>query len=173
VIDPISLAMGLAQFAPQVVRWVTGSDKAEQAAQEVVNIAEAVTGHKGQQAIDIIKADPNKVIEFRQAILDREADLDKAFLIDRQDARARDIAYVKAGKTNRRADFMVAMDAIGLISCLLVLGFYGDQIPGVAVTLITTVASIFGVCLRDAHQFEFGSSRGSKEKDEIMGERLK
>ena len=36
------------------------------------------------------------------------------------------------------------------------------------ITLVTTVASIFGLCLRDAHQFEFGSSRGSRDKDVLL-----
>jgi len=31
--------------------------------------------------------------------------------------------------------------------------------------IISTVAGIFGACLKDAYAFEFGSSRGSKEKD--------
>ncbi len=41
--DPISIAFGLAQFAPQIIKWITGSDKAADAAEKVVDIAEAVT----------------------------------------------------------------------------------------------------------------------------------
>lgn len=66
---------------------------------------------------------------------------------------------------NTRANLMVAIDAIGLIACLVVLGLYRQSISGEVATLISTIASIFGLCLRDAHQFEFGSSRGSRDKD--------
>jgi hypothetical protein len=67
---------------------------------------------------------------------------------------------------------MVAAAAVGLISCLLVLVFFRKDIPGEAVGIISTVAGIFGACLRDAYQFEFGSSRGSKEKDALIAEQL-
>ena len=38
------------------------------------------------------------------------------------------------------------------------------------VGIISTVAGIFGACLRDAFQFEFGSSRGSRDKDELLAQ---
>lgn len=67
-----------------------------------------------------------------------------------------------------RRNWMVLLDVVGLISCLAVLTLFRKEIPGEVVGLLSTIAGIFGLCLRDAHQFEFGSSRGSKEKDERM-----
>jgi len=166
--DPITLAMGLAQFAPSVVRWLSGSDKAEQVAQRVVDVAEVVTGRQGPQAIEAMQADPALVLQFRQALAEIELEMERAYLADRQDARGRDVAYVQAGRRNVRADVMVALDALGLIVCLVVLALYSDRLAGEAIALISTVASIFGLCLRDAHQFEFGSSRGSAEKTELL-----
>lgn len=167
--DPISTAFALAQFAPQIIKWITGSDKAAEAAGTVVDIATAVTGKAtGSEALSAITADPAMVLEFRRAIMANEADLDKAYLADRADARRRDTALAQAGRRNVRADVMVAVDAIGLIVCLLVLALYADQLRGEAIALISTVASIFGLCLRDAHQFEFGSSRGSADKSADM-----
>lgn len=95
----------------------------------------------------------------------RDKDLEPADLQDVQSARARDAELGKAGCHNTRANVMVAIDAIGLIACLVVLGLYRQSMPGEVATLISTIASIFGLCLRDAHQFEFGSSRGSRDKD--------
>lgn len=63
---------------------------------------------------------------------------------------------------------MVLFDAAGLVACLLVLTFFRQNIPGEVVGLLSTIAGIFGLCLRDAHQFEFGSSRGSREKDILL-----
>jgi hypothetical protein len=37
--------------------------------------------------------------------------------------------------------------------------------------MISAIASFFGLGLRDAHQFEFGSSRGSQEKTDILAKR--
>ncbi len=69
-----------------------------------------------------------------------------------------------------RADLMVLGDVIGLVACLVVLTFFRKDIPGEVVGLLSTVASIFGLCLRDAHQFEFGSSRGSREKNAVINQ---
>lgn len=69
----------------------------------------------------------------------------------------------------RTALVMVILDALGLIACLVVLGLYRQDLPPEALTLLTTVASLFGLCLRDAHQYEFGSSRGSREKTALLG----
>lgn len=167
--DPITVAMGLAQFAPAVVKWLTGSDKAEEAAGAVVEIAQRVTGKgTGEAALGALQADPALAMQFRQSVMANEADLDKAYLADRQDARARDVALAQAGYHNTRADLMVAGAVIGLIACLMVLAFFRDDVPGEVVGIVSTVAGIFGACLRDAFQFEFGSSRGSKEKDEAL-----
>jgi hypothetical protein len=167
--DPITLAMGLAGFAPQIIKWITGSEHAASAAGTVVDIAREVTGQAdGTAALSKITGDPALALQFRQAVMDKEADLDKAYFADRADARQRDTAITQSGRTNTRANFMVALDAIGLIVCLVVLAVYSDRLPGEAIALISTVASIFGLCLRDAHQFEFGSSRGSQEKTELL-----
>jgi hypothetical protein len=70
--DPITLAMGLAQFVPQIVKWI-GGDKAGSAAQKVVDIAQQVTGKpSGDQALEALKADPNLILQFRQAVLAQE-----------------------------------------------------------------------------------------------------
>lgn len=75
--------------------------------------------------------------------------------------------------SNVRADVMVAIDAIGLIACLVVLGVWRKDLAPEAITLLTTIASLFGLCLRDAHQFEFGSSRGSRNKDDDNAQLLR
>lgn len=65
--------MGLAQFVPQLTRWITGSDKAEQVAQKAIDIAQAVTGQpSGDAALKALQADPNLVLAYRKAVLDQE-----------------------------------------------------------------------------------------------------
>lgn len=165
--DPIAIAMALAQFAPSITKLFTGSDKAAEIAEKVVGVAQAVTGTKTPEAaLGAIQANPELVLAFQQAMGAQQADLEKAYLADRSDARGHDVDVRKLNDGhNRRADIMVALDVIGLIACLVVLCFFRANLPPEAIGLISTIAATFGLCLRDAHQFEFGSSRSSQNKD--------
>ena len=75
--DPISIAMGLAQFAPQLIKWLSGSDKAADVAQKAIDIAETVTGKQGQEALEAIKADAGLQFQYRQAVLAQRVELEK------------------------------------------------------------------------------------------------
>lgn len=75
--DPITIAMGLAQFVPQIVKWI-GGDKAGTVAQKVVDVAQQVTGKStGDQALAALQADPNLVLAYRKAMLDQEVEFEK------------------------------------------------------------------------------------------------
>lgn len=166
----IQVALALAQFAPSILRFFGAGQASTAVAQKVVDIAQAVTGTDTPEvALERMRANADHAQAFNLAVLNADSDLEKAYLADRGDARDRDVKVreLNAGK-NQRADVMVAGATIGLIACLLVLVFFRKEIPGEAVGIISTIAGIFGACLRDAFQFEFGSSRGSKEKDELL-----
>ena len=169
--DPITLALSLAaQFAPSLLRYFGAGEKPTAIAAKVIDIARSVTGAPdADAAIAALQADPARAQEFRLAVLRADGDLEALYLADRKDARARDVALAQAGYHNRRGDWMVALDAIGLIACLVAIVGFRGALSGEAVTLITTLASYFGLGLRDAHQFEFGSSRGSRDKDALIG----
>lgn len=162
--DPISVAFGLAQFAPQIIKWITGSDKAADAATAVVEIAETVTGRKGSDALDAIKADPALVLQFRQSVMAQEADLDKAYLADRADARKRDAVFIAAGTRNYRADFMFFL-AVAMIAALVWLVWKDPSINEYMKGIFTLVLGRFLGYLDNIYNFEFGSTRASKAKD--------
>lgn len=88
-----------------------------------------------------------------------------------------EIGVINAYSRNRRLNIMVACAAAGLVLCMLILTSYRGNLPGEVVGIISTVSGIFGACLKDAYSFEFGSSRGSKDKDDKISatilERLK
>ena len=94
-----------------------------------------------------------------------------------QNSAAHDISVINAYGRNKRLNLMVVGAALGLVFCLLMLTTYKNDLPGEVVGIISTVSGIFGACLKDAYSFEFGSSRGSKDKDERISkailERLK
>lgn len=161
----IPFAQALTSFAPVIGRWIQGS-QGEQIAHKVVNIAQSVTGEKEMQKIQqALKIDPQMLIQFQKDILKIDQDLEMAEHKDRESARLRDMTLANAGKNNYRADIMVVSAALGLIFCLVVITLYRSNLPGEAVGIISTIAGIFGSCLKDAYAFEFGSSRGSKLKD--------
>lgn len=166
--DPISIAFGLAQFAPAILKWITGSDKSAAVAEKVVDIAKAVTGRAdATSAIDALKADPTLVLKFQEAVMLNETALDQAYLADRQDARKRDTEFIKEGRHNYRADILAALAVIGLVACVWFVA-RDSMLPERAVNAIMFVAGVLAAAVRDVYSFEFGSSRGSKEKDEMM-----
>lgn len=160
-----TLAHALAEFAPLIGRWI-GSAQGEKVAQEVVHVAHSITGEKDPlKVLESLRSDPKRIIQFQQALLKMDYELEMADYKDREGARLRDIALAQAGRNNLRADIMVISSALGLITCLLTITLYRMSLPGEAVGIISTIAGIFGSCLKDAYAFEFGSSRGSKLKD--------
>lgn len=167
----IPIALQLASMAPTVMRYFGAGEPAASVVDRVVQVAQQVTGAATPaQAVQQLQADPALVLQYQQRLIEIDGELERAYLGDRADARRRDVALAQAGRRNTRADVMVVMDVVGLVACLAVLALFRDQIPTEVVTLLSTIAGIFGLCLRDAHQFEFGSSRGSKEKDQLLAQ---
>ena len=76
------------------------------------------------------------------------------------------IGIINAHSRNKRLNIMIICAAAGLVLCVLILTSYKGSLPGEVVGIISTVSGIFGACLKDAYSFEFGSSRGSKDKDD-------
>lgn len=106
---------------------------------------------------------------------EQESILNQTF--DQQQMTSHNIGVINAYSKNKRLNLMVIGAALGLVFCLMVLTTYKGDLPGEVVGIISTVSGIFGACLKDAYSFEFGSSRGSKDKDDRISnailERLK
>lgn len=89
----IPIAMALAQFAPMIAGWLGGS-KAENVAQKVVGVAQAVTGQSAPDAaLAAIQSDPNLAMQFQKAVLDQQVELAKL-------AQEGAIAQINADVTN-------------------------------------------------------------------------
>lgn len=157
--DPITLAMGLAQFAPQVIKWVTGSAKAEEAAKQVVDIAQAVTGKTGGQALEALQVDPKLAMDFRKAVMDVEADLDKAYLLDVQHAR-----------TSHREHWMPWALTLTLAAMvvLLVGALFALPTPPENKEVVYLIAGQLIGAFGTAVAYWLGSSRGSVQKQSFL-----
>jgi len=168
----LSGVLNLVQFAPEIASWLMG-EKAGNVARDVLNLASNITGH--DDPVNMAKAlreDGLLAQQFNKSVMEIVANLELSALDDVRDARKRDSLLINSGRKNVRADVMVICAAFGLVVCLLCLVFFAFQLSGEAVGIISTVAGIFGACLKDAYAFEFGSSRGSKEKDSTVAAML-
>lgn len=163
----VSIALGLAQFAPQLMRFFGAGESSTAAAEKVVGIAQAITGTETPEAaLARMREDAGAQFQFRMRTLELDGELEQAYLVDRQDARKRDVAMIQAGRYNYRADAMVIGAVVGLLACLITLVWFQGAIPGEVVGIVSTISGLFGACLRDAFQYEFGSSRGSALKSQ-------
>ena len=157
------------EFAPDLLRYLAG-DAAGSAAERIVDAAREATGaESGDDALAALRADPRAAADFALGVRKLDADLEKAYLGDRQDARGRDVDLRRAGYRNLRADLMVLSAFLTLIVIVCVLWAYTD-IPQSVLAIFTMMAGQILKMLSDAFQFEFGSSRGSKEKGARLGE---
>lgn len=164
--DPITIALALAgQFAPSIIKYFTNSDTAGAVAGQVIDIAKTVTG-KGtpELAQKALQADPALVVQFQLAVMANDTDLEKAYLADRQNARARDVAIVQAGRYNWRADVLAVLAVGGLVLCVYFIA-RDAGLPERAVNAIMFVAGVLASAVRDVYGYEFGSSRSSQTKD--------
>lgn len=132
--DPITIAMGLAQFVPQLTRWITGSDKAEQVAQKAVDIAQQVTGQpSGDAALKALQAAPDLVLKYRQAVLDQELEFER-------------LAVQNAGDINKTMQVEAASEHWPTYSWRPAIGFAVafDLVASVLVVLVSYVGVMFG-----------------------------
>ncbi len=174
MIQALPLALSLiGQFAPDLIRLFSQSDTAGEVAEKVIDIAKTVTGKADpDEAATLLRADPALALQFKTAVLSSQTELEKAHLADRADARKRDTAFLTAGRWNWRGDFLALLAVGGLVICVWFIARDSDM-PERAVNAIMFVAGVLASAVRDVYSFEFGSSRGSKEKDDTLAELTK
>lgn len=186
MMDPITIAMSLAQFVPQIAKWVTGSDKAEQVAQKAIDIAKNMTGAPtGEDALETLKTNPELVLQYRQAVLDQETEFarlaleeTRTYIADTADAR-------HTFGQNERVFWLgvlvllafAVLAAFSMYGCyqLLTKGLSGVD-AGTVAAVSTFVGTIIGYMAANAQQvisYFFGSSQGSKDKTDAMAQAVK
>lgn len=165
---PIAIAMGLAQFAPQLIGWITGSKDAAAGAQKVVDLASAVTGRLDPAAaLAALHADKALQLQFQQAVMANEADLDKAFLADVQDARRRDVELAKAGVKNYRANVLAGAALLLVLICLALVIWNSNAGDFEKATITLVLGRALG-WVETLFSFEYGTTRSGKTKDDTI-----
>jgi len=71
--DPLTIGLSLIKFAPDLVKWFTGSDKDAAVAAKAVEIAQAVTGTTTPDAaLKELEGNSTAVLDYRKAVLNQE-----------------------------------------------------------------------------------------------------
>ncbi|MBL4753575.1 MAG: hypothetical protein JKY52_08305 [Flavobacteriales bacterium] len=169
--DAISIGLSLAtKYAPGLIRRF-GGDTAGDVADSLFSIGKRVTGLTNHEDIQR-ELDQNVALraEFQKQAAQLDVDLEKAYLADRQNARQRDIAMMNSGKHNWRGDILAFASIAGLIAALA-FAFFIPMESGPARDLILILGGALITIVKDVYGFEFGSSRGSKEKDAQLSRR--
>lgn len=156
----------ITEFLPTLGRWLA-HDKATDVVGHVETLAKNITGlHDMKDAITVLRQQPEVLLAFQKAWVQYEETLTRLSNEDRNNARYRDI-NLYGQKRRWRADMMTTVAVFGLAGCLGML-IYSPALPREVMGIISTIAGIFGSCLKDVYAFEFGSSRSSQEKTALL-----
>lgn len=164
----IPLAMQLGQIVPGILKLMTGSDKVEEIAGKVIDVARSVTGIDAPEfAVQAIQADPAKMMEFQLAMGAQQADFERMYLADTQSARARDVELAKAGIKNHRANALAGVALLLVVLCMLVVVWNSNLNEYGKLTLSLVLGRALG-WVDQIFSFEYGTTRASKAKDDTI-----
>lgn len=164
----IPLLLQFASLAPSLMKYAGVGDSSVKVAEQVVGVAQAITGEGSpEHAINVLRANPEKLAEFRLKVLEQEKAWDEVFLKDIQSARERDTKLHEAGYRNTRANSMYHL-AVFVVFVLVIAVWYDDSVNEYVKGIITLVLGRFLGYLDQVYNFEFGSTRSSRTKDETI-----
>lgn len=144
------------------------------AEQDEMSLSKALAGGATPEVrVKLIEAEAEfkrQAFELQKLKLVGEQARDAAELADLGDARKRDAAFLAAGLRNWRADIMFGLAFIAI--CGLTWAVWKNaEVTEFTKGIITLVLGRFLGYVDSAYQFEFGSTRTSKQKDSTI-ERL-
>jgi hypothetical protein len=164
----------LVKLLPDVAGWF-GGDKAEQMTSEVLDIASSVTGISDKnKALEAINADPNVALKFQEAVMADKYRLDEIYLADRKDARDMQKEALRQEDTFSKRFIYYLASAWSIFAMIYLVGITFFTVPESAVRFAdTTLGFLLATIISGIIQFFFGSSKGSKDKNEITAELLR
>jgi hypothetical protein len=172
--DPISIALGLAQFAPTILRYLGVGDKSVAVAEKVVETAQVITGAKNPaDALEMIRNNQVMQMAFQEKIIEQDGQLEQAYLSDRANARARDIKFIEQGMPNARGNILAFVAIAALIGLIFALFFKQTEISSTVKDLLLMLAGALMAIVKDVYAFEFGSTRDSRNKTQMLAEQIR
>jgi hypothetical protein len=170
MMEPFTIALALAEYAPQLIKWVTGNDKAEKVASIAVDVAKKVTGAtSGDGALELIKADPKLAAEFADRIEQRSYELQIAYLADVDSARRMQIAALAQSDVFSKRFvyyFAIAWSSFAMLYFTFVT--FGTVSQSGQRMADTILGVLIGTVITGFFNFFYGSSARSREKDDTI-----
>jgi len=167
--EPITL---LAQFAPQLIKWINGDKPVEGVAKIAVDLAQTITGKSSMNEITASFQDnPDLVFQFQQTIENNRTDLEKAYLADTNSARQMQVAALQQDDVfSKRFVYYFAMGwstvTIIYIFCITFLTIHEQSVRFAD----TVLGFLLGTVVASLIQYFYGSSYRSSKKDAMIQE---
>jgi hypothetical protein len=163
---PSAIALA-SEFFPMLATKLAGP-RASEVAEAVVSTAAQAAGMAPdadvKEIIAKVKSNGLAAEQLRFQFEQLNSQEHERTLEDRQDARRYQASVGADGR--KRGTYMLIGVSAGLVACIAVAAMPGQATTDPALlALVTTVAGALLKMLSDAFAFEFGSSRGSREKD--------
>lgn len=166
--EPFTIALALAEYAPQLIKWVTGNDKAEKVAAIAVDVAKKVSGAtSGEGALELIKADPKLAAEFADKVAEREQELTLAYLADVDSARKMQIAALQQDDLFSKRFIYYFAIAWSLFAMLYFVFVTFGNVSNLRMA-DTILGFLLGTAIAGIFQFFYGSTQRSREKDDTI-----
>jgi hypothetical protein len=167
---PTAVAIAAEYFPLLATRL--GGKRGGRIAEEVVEIAASVAGTppdaSAREIIAGLKKDPARAEALRVRLAELDVQGHEAELRDRESARQYQTSIGARGRM--RGNIMLGGVVVGLVACVFAVfvsrGTAETRLDPGVLALLTTIAGALLKMLSDAFAFEFGSSAGSKEKDQ-------
>lgn len=169
--DPITIGLALAgQFAPSIIKYFTNSETAGAVAGQVIDTAKTVTGRDTpDEAMSAIQADPTLALQFKTAVMERETELEKAYLADMQSARQQTIELAKAGSAIAwGAPLISALVVGGYFVCIFLLFARGSDMAPNLFQLVNVMFGGLSIAFGQVCNYWLGSSAGSKKSGDAV-----
>ncbi len=162
----IAVVSALAQFAPQITKWMDAGKTVQEVAETASNIAKSVTGGKtDEEAIELIKADPNLYLKFQEKIIDQDITYEQGYIQDKADARKRDALLAATPHGNVRANWLVGVAILIILACLGIIIWV--ELNEFAQSTLLIILGMFIKELSNIYAFEFGTTRRSRQKSDV------
>lgn len=164
----IPVALQLAQFAPALMRFFGAGEASAGVAEKIVGIAQSITGTPTPEAaLEAMKANTEFQRAFAMRTLEIDAQLEQLFLADKQNARGHDVEVRRLNDgRNVRADVMLLMAFASVIAISAILAFSNIDGNTAIGGFLIAIGGMFARNIGTAFDFEFGSSRSSRTKDD-------
>lgn len=166
----------MAPIIAALAKWGLGTlatavlSKGKDAVQEKlgIDIDAALGSEEGRLKLKQLELEHEQfLISAAQASETRDLDYFREEGKDRDSARRRDAEFVKAGRWNFRADAMFVL-ALMIVSWLVWIVWKDDSINEYVKGIFTLVLGRFLGYLDNIYNFEFGTTRNSRTKDESI-----